>query len=92
MGKQIEKLSALAVSKAKKKGYYADGNNLYLQVVDSGAKTWIFRYMLNGKSREMGLGAAHAISLAEAREKPEPKECYWDDSRTAQILLNILYK
>lgn len=69
MGKQIEKLSALAVSRAKKKGYYADGNNLYLQVVASGAKTWIFRYMLNGKSREMGLGAVHAVTLAEAREK-----------------------
>jgi integrase len=62
------KLTALGVSRAKKAGRYADGGNLYLQVGDSGSKAWLFRFMLGGKSREMGLGPVDLISLAEARE------------------------
>lgn len=50
-------------------GYYADGNGLYLAVKASGAKSWILRYMLNGKSREMGLGGFPLIGLADARVK-----------------------
>ena len=57
------------VKSEKRKGYYADGNNLYLQVTDGGAKTWIFRFMLNGKPREMGLGGVNSVTLAEARNK-----------------------
>lgn len=49
--------------------YHADGNGLYLRVKRSGAKSWAFCYMLNRKSREMGLGPAGVITLAEAREK-----------------------
>ena len=37
-------------------GYDADGGGLYLQVTDGGAKSWIFRYSMTGKRREMGLG------------------------------------
>ncbi len=69
MAKQIDRLSALTVSRAKEKGYYPDGGNLYLQVARGGAKTWIFRYMLNGKSREMGLGGVSSLTLADARAK-----------------------
>jgi integrase len=46
---------------------YADGGGLYLQVSASGSKSWVFRYTANGKKRDMGLGAFHAVSLAEAR-------------------------
>ncbi len=46
---------------------YNDGAGLYLLVSDSLAKSWIFRYTRFGKQREMGLGALHTISLAEAR-------------------------
>lgn len=35
-------------------GYYADGDGLYLQVTDAGAKSWIYRYMLAKRRREMG--------------------------------------
>jgi integrase len=56
-----------------KPGMHADGGGLYLQVTASGAKSWIFRFMLHGKAREMGLGPLHTISLAEARERA--KEC-----------------
>ena len=48
-------------------GLFADGGGLYLQVTESGAKTWIFRFMLAGRRRDMGLGAVHTVSLADAR-------------------------
>ncbi|MGI9284331.1 MAG: tyrosine-type recombinase/integrase, partial [Pseudomonadales bacterium] len=64
----INRLSALKVSKVKRPGRYADGGNLYLLVSPTGNKTWTFKYMLNGKGREMGLGAISDVSLEEARD------------------------
>lgn len=52
---------------------HADGGGLYLQVTASGARTWVYRFMLHGRAREMGLGPLHIVSLAEAREKA--REC-----------------
>ena len=49
--------------------YFADGDGLYLRITPSGGKSWAFCYMLNRKSREMGLGPADVISLADARAK-----------------------
>ncbi|HXQ42839.1 MAG TPA: Arm DNA-binding domain-containing protein, partial [Candidatus Udaeobacter sp.] len=69
MAKRIERLSALAVERAKLPGMYADGGGLYLQVTPTGGKSWSFRYMLAGKPREMGLGPLHVITLSEARAK-----------------------
>lgn len=70
MGRPVRRrLSALSVSAKKEPGYYADGDGLYLQVSASGSKSWILRYRLNGKSREMGLGSLTAFSLAEARDR-----------------------
>jgi hypothetical protein len=40
---------------------HADGNGLYLAVTGKGAKSWIFRYQLGGKRREMGLGPVMAL-------------------------------
>lgn len=57
------------MSRAKAPGYYSDGGGLYLQVSQAGTKSWIFRYTLNKRAREMGLGALHTIPLAQAREK-----------------------
>lgn len=41
---------------------------LYLQVVPSGARTWIYRAMMAGKRRDMGLGGFPGVTLAMARE------------------------
>jgi integrase len=65
----IGKLTALAVDKAKRRGYYGDGGGLFLQVSAAGTKSWVFRFKEAGKLREMGLGATHTTGLAEAREK-----------------------
>lgn len=67
--KARDRLSAVAVRNLKEPGYYHDGAGLYLQVNVSGSKSWIFRYTVNKKTREMGLGSCNAFSLAEARER-----------------------
>ena len=67
--RESNRLSAVKVTKLRKAGRYCDGLGLYLQVGPSGTKSWLFRYMLNGRAREMGLGAVHTVTLAEAREK-----------------------
>jgi integrase len=51
------------------KGMYHDGGGLYLQVSAAGTKSWIYRFTLDGRAREMGLGPLNAISLAEARKR-----------------------
>ena len=33
-----------------KQGNYADGGGLYLQVTKSGEKSWIYKFMLNGRA------------------------------------------
>ena len=67
MRRRMSRLSVKEVVNKKEAGYYCDGGGLYLQVSDSGSKSWIFRYTLNGKNRHMGLGPFHTVSLADAR-------------------------
>ena len=67
--RQKERLSAKAVTHARTPGYYADGGGLYLQVSPSGTKSWVFRYALAGRAREMGLGPLHTVMLADARRR-----------------------
>lgn len=50
-----------------KPGMHADGNGLYLRVQNSGAKGWIFRFQLNGRRREMGLGILEDKPVVDAR-------------------------
>jgi integrase len=69
MARSFNRLSAVAVRGLTRKGYYHDGGGLYLQVTAKGAKSWIFKYMLDGRAREMGLGPEHAVSLADARKR-----------------------
>lgn len=68
MAKSVNRLSARQVQTLPV-GKHHDGGGLYLQVVESGARTWLFRYMLNGKQRWIGLGSALNVTLKEAREK-----------------------
>jgi integrase len=67
MARKMERLTALAVSRSKAPGYYPDGSGLYLHVTMSGARSWVYRFMLHGRAREMGLGPLPDTSLAEAR-------------------------
>ena len=49
-------------------GFHSDGGNLYLRVKDTGARSWVFRYKLAGKVRELGIGSKDDRSLAGARK------------------------
>jgi integrase len=69
MARKISKLSPAKVKNESKPGLYGDGAGLYLNVGPTGGKSWLFRFMLNGTAREMGLGPVHTIGLAEARER-----------------------
>jgi integrase len=69
MGRSLNRLSAKTVESLKARGYYADGGGLYLQISSALTKSWVFRFTMNGRSREMGLGATHTVSLADARVK-----------------------
>src|SRR5262252_1691001 len=69
MARTIGKLTALKVDKTKEPGIYGDGGGLYLRVTHDGAKNWVFRFMLNGRARWMGIGPLHTVSLLEARKR-----------------------
>ncbi len=69
MARTIGKLTPAKVKNATKAGLYGDGAGLWLNVGPTGGKSWLFRFMLNGRPRYMGLGPLHTIGLAEARER-----------------------
>jgi integrase len=62
------KLTALAVTRATAAGMHGDGDGLYLQVGSGGARSWVYRFVLHGRERYLGLGSATAIPLKRARE------------------------
>ena len=67
------RFTVIQVSKLKEPGLHHDGDGLYLQVTVGANgdinKSWILRYMLDGKARKMGLGPLSLVGLAEARER-----------------------
>ncbi len=70
MARTAKALTPLEVSRIKAPGYYPVGTvpGLALQVLDTGARTWVLRVMIGGKRREMGLGGYPAVTLAGAWE------------------------
>jgi hypothetical protein len=62
------RLSVRKVETAKP-GKYSDGGNLYLIVSPARTRKWVLRFTWRGRAREMGLGSAGAVTLADAREK-----------------------
>ena len=48
-------------------GRYADGNGLYLLVRPTLSRYWLQRLVIQGRRRDLGLGAYPLVSLAEAR-------------------------
>ncbi|MFP6851920.1 MAG: Arm DNA-binding domain-containing protein, partial [Pseudomonadales bacterium] len=66
MAVRINRLSTRAVQTLSE-GFHADGGGLYLRVREGGSRAWVFRYTRNGRTREIGLGATHTRTLADAR-------------------------
>jgi integrase len=51
-------------------GWHHDSHGLYLQVTNNGVgRSWVYKFMIAGRQRYLGLGPVHTVSLAEAREK-----------------------
>lgn len=68
-GRKLHRLTARAVESAKQ-GRHADGGGLYLLVAPT-RKSWVFVYIRQGRRREMGLGSAATVTLAEARKRAD---------------------
>lgn len=64
----MPKLTARKVETIKQPGMHADGEGLYLRIGPTGGKSWILRTVVHGRRRELGIGSASLVSLAEARE------------------------
>ena len=64
----IGKLTARAVATAKP-GRHGDGGGLWLIVAETGAKRWAYRFTIEGKVSELGLGGFPEVSLELARDK-----------------------
>lgn len=71
MPKKAKALGAKAVKEKVEPGLHAVGTvaGLHLQVLASGARTWILRATVGAKRRDMGLGGYPDVTLAEAVEK-----------------------
>jgi integrase len=74
MARPNNKLSDRFIKKADlKPGLYSDGAGLALQVSEFETKAWVYRFMMGGRARKMGLGPVSVktddklITLAEAR-------------------------
>ncbi len=65
MAQTVNQLTATKIQKLKTPGMYTDGAGLYLQVTSANAKSWVLRFSLHGKAREMGLGSLRKVTLAE---------------------------
>jgi integrase len=65
---KIDLLSAAKVRTLKTPGDYLDGRGLYLQVRSESSKSWLLKYSIEKRAREMGLGPAADIPLTTARQ------------------------
>jgi integrase len=79
MARLIQQLTEAKIRTLTKIGLHHDGAGLYLQIRLGGARSWIYRFRLNGRTRDMGLGALGDVSLVKAREKASAARALVDD-------------
>lgn len=70
MPKVAKELKAIQIPKLTEPGTHFVGGvaGLALSVTASGARSWVLRYKVGPKRRELGLGSYPGVSLADARE------------------------
>ncbi len=70
MGTKPAELGALAVQKIARRGITFVGGvaGLGLNVTQYGSRSWVLRYQVGGKRRDMGLGGYPDVTLAAAKE------------------------
>lgn len=69
MARSVHLLSSTALNSLGA-GLHHDGRGLYLQI-KNGGRSWVLRYMKDGKARYMGLGPFPDVTLAKARRKAD---------------------
>jgi hypothetical protein len=69
MARLIHQLTEAKIRTLTEPKLHPDGAGLYLQIKDGGARSWIFRFKFDGRTRDMGLGALADVTLVRAREK-----------------------
>jgi integrase len=69
MARLIQQLTEAKIRTLTDIKLHPDGAGLYLQIKPGGARSWIYRFTLNGRTRDMGLGALADVSLVRARDK-----------------------
>ena len=67
----MTRLSTRRVQSLNEPGMYNDGNGLYLRVGPTGGKSWVLRTVVYGRRRDLGIGSASLVTLAEARESAQ---------------------
>lgn len=82
----MAKLKPVTLSKLKA-GFHSDGGNLYLRVKESGARSWVFRYKLADKVKELGIGSFNDRSLLEARKLAAKMRTALSDGINPALLL-----
>ena len=65
----VGRLTARKVAALTAPGRYGDGEGLMLVVGRRGGKSWVLRTVVGRRRRDIGLGSAALVSLAEAREE-----------------------
>ena len=65
----VGRLTTETVLAFSKPGRHSDGHTLYLQVAETGSKSWIQRIMIDGRRHDIGLGGFPVVSLAKARAR-----------------------
>jgi hypothetical protein len=79
MARLIQKLTEAKIRTLTDIKLHPDGAGLYLQIRPGGARSWIYRFTLDGRTRDMGLGALADVSLIKAREKAGAARALIDD-------------
>lgn len=68
MARPAKILTAVQVKNLTEPGRYADGDGLFLVVGPTGARKWVLRVQRDNRRRDIGLGSARHVGLAEARQ------------------------
>jgi integrase len=68
MARRLGRLKASEIARLGP-GRHHDGGGLYLVVGKGEARSWVFRFRRDGRLHDYGLGPAHTVGLAAARQK-----------------------
>ncbi len=85
---KMTKLTDKQIKAAKsgdKKIKLADGGGLTLIFHPKGGKTWVWRYRVDGKQREMTLGSYTSFGLKDARQRVEAQRNLLDTKITPNV-------